>query len=445
MIRRMSIPLLAAFAFAALAACVPDAPLSAANNPSSAFFDVPPALVGDLAARSARTATSDAWVASAVESYYEYVRGQVRFGAELAAGVRNLIGDLESVAWGDGFLLDQDVALIEGSNAEAKFRWKTLATGSWSLEWWKLDDTKILELAFTRDGGRYAGEVLVNGVTFAEGLAAGLDAPDMVRVAFDSDSDGAGTSTLYVEVEDFRAHPDLDDGIVGGEEDLVISLSKDPSGTVSIGSIARVTNSRHFVWNGYDYAGALDTGSTAETRYYVAAGAGTLSGLATVHLGIPVTVAADAFTGYGVGDLVAQLLTDRLNNDYQFDADTTGWEVVTTLNTFADPQLATGATVADYTNTVAEVRDALLDTQAGLVALSQPPENIVDYLVDMTAIENPAYFDASGYTGYGAAPGSGYPDLGDAAAFALVPAVAEVEALATGEEIVFATTGDPGF
>ena len=63
----------------------------------------------------------------------------------------------------------------------------------------------------------------------------------------------------------------------------------------------------------------------------------------------------------------------------------------------------------------------------------------------MMAVTNPAYFDASHYTGFGATPpSSGYPSLDDASARALLPAVADVDNLANGSApIVFASTAAP--
>src|SRR5512140_2265836 len=109
-----------------LSSCVPPgspAPSGAANSPSKAFFSVPPALLADQRTLTgARTLTSDGWVTSSVGLFYEYVRGQVRFGEDVASGVKALLVALENVTYGSGYLLDSTVdATI--NDAAGTLRW----------------------------------------------------------------------------------------------------------------------------------------------------------------------------------------------------------------------------------------------------------------------------------------------------------------------------------
>ena len=445
---RKIIPTLLVFAVAAfLFSCMPPVPppISSENSPSTAFFGVPPALSAN---QSGKTLTSDGWVTSSVKSYYEYVRGQVRFGANVAEAVKAFLEDLEQVQYGGGYLLDSTVnATI--TDASGTLRWTTIGGGEYLLEKWDAADVKILELDFSRVSGRYFGTVIMSSAVLPV-AAAGLKTPDMISIAFDSanPADG-GAATLVIKASDFRAHTDLAVGVGGadesasGQEDIIISLKKDSSGTMTLGSIAKVINSRHFVWNGYTYESVLNPAAAPETRYYTAAGSCSSAGLATVHLGIPLIFDADVFTNNGVGSIVAALFTGRLNNDYAFDGSgTTGHTVITTLNGLAavNPKLND----APYNSTPAQVYLALGQAKAFLDG-ADTPNDMVDYLVSMMSILNPAYFNANDYTGFGAvAPAAGYPALDDASARALLPPVADVDGLADGSTpIVFASTAAP--
>ncbi len=129
------------------------------------------------------------------------------------------------------------------------------------------------------------------------------------------------------------------------------------------------------------------------------------------------------------------------HNNYAFDSGTTtGHYLIDQLNLIPDvsPDLT-------YANTVTAVVTALGQAKTYLDGQGTPSEDYVDYLAAMVAITNPAYFDASHYTGFGAtAPSSGYPALHDASARALLPAVTDVDNLAGGSApIVFASTAAP--
>ncbi len=232
------------------------------------------------------------------------------------------------------------------------------------------------------------------------------------------------------------------DESAAGQEDIIISLAKDSAGVVTLGSMAKVTNSRHFVWDGYTYDGTLNTGAAAETRYYCAAGASS-AGLATVHLGIPAAVSTDVFTSWGVGGLVRQLFRDRLVNNYSFDSGappTTGHAIIGALNDVpvVTPKLDE---ITYENNDPTEVFTALTQAQTVLDGTGTGNENWVDYLVSMMSLTNPAHFDSYHYD---PAPGAGYPTLDDAAARALLPLVTDVDALAVHPTpIVFASSAAP--
>lgn len=425
---------------AVILSCAPivPPPVGSDNAPSKAFFAVPAALSGDP--DGAKTVASDAWVTTAVGEYFEYVRGQVRFGSDIADNVRAFLENLEQMEYQDGFLLDSTVnATI--TDAEGTIRWTTVAAGQYLFEKWDASNNKLGELSFSRNGDRYWGTVILSGAVLPA-PGAGNKNPDMLSITFDSvDPLAAGSGTLVIKATNFRAHPDLAWGVAGadesaaGQEDIIISLAKDMAGVVTLGSMARVTNSRHFVWNGYSYDGTLNTGATPETRYYCAAGASS-AGFATVHLGIPATVGADVFSGYGVGGLVRQLFRDRLVNDYAFDSGTTtGHTIIAALNSLTEvtPKLDT----AVYTNNdPAEVYTALTQAQVVLDGTGTGNEDWVDYLVSMMSVTNPVHFDSYHYD---PAPGASYPALDDTAARALLPASGDVDLLA----ISFASSAAP--
>ncbi len=423
--------------FAVLFSCNPTPPVSSTNAPSAAFFDIPAALSAEQS--GTKSAASDAMVASTMAYYYGCVRGQVHFGADVAAGIKAILQNLEAIEYGDGFLLDSNVNATV-TDSSGTIRWQTKDADSYLLEKWDLSNAKLLELDFSRVSGRYYGTAIVSGAVFTA-PPSGYKNPDMISVAFDSANPAnSGAATLLIKASSFRVHPGLasisalNDDQANGQEDIILSFTRDSSGAVTLGSIGRAVNSRHFVWNGYDYTGALNLSASTETRYYTAAGVCNASGLATVHLGIPATFGSDVFTAYGAGSLVAQLFTDRLNNDYQFDASNTGHGIIDMVNLIpaVSPEL-------DYSNSVSEVILALGQAQGALGT----PNDMVDYLVAIMAVTNPAYFDASRYVTYGSAP-AGYSTLGDADARAMLPSVTAVDALASGAEpIVFASTAAP--
>jgi hypothetical protein len=219
-------------------------------------------------------------------------------------------------------------------------------------------------------------------------------------------------------------------------------------GFVRLGSVIRGEGSRHFVWNGYTLDASneevLNTGVTAETRYYVAAGTANTANQATVYLGIPLNpIGTMVFTENGIGTLVGQLFADRLNNDYDFDGsqDTAadqGHEIIALLNTIngGTPLLNTSGSV--YSNTAADIFASL---QAAKVNLGTPGNDYVDYLIGMMSVTNPAYFTESTYQGYGPTVPSGWPTLAEPDARALLPTQASVDAM----DIAFESDLPPGF
>ena len=106
------------------------------TKPSEAFFSVPTSLTGPVAGKGAlpRTTTSDGWVKTSVERFYGMVRDQVRFGAAAAQSLKSLLLDLEQVKIGDAYLLDSQVDINHTATDGRKYRWTTVAPGSFFLE-----------------------------------------------------------------------------------------------------------------------------------------------------------------------------------------------------------------------------------------------------------------------------------------------------------------------
>ncbi len=194
---------------AVILSCAPivPPPVGSGNAPSKALFAVPAALSGDP--NGAKTVTSDGWVTTAVGEYYDYVRGQVRFGSDIADNVRAFLEDLEQMEYGDGFLLDSTVnATI--TDAEGTIRWTTVAAGQYLLEKWDAANNKLAELSFHREGDRYWGTVILSG-TVLPAPSAGNKNPNMLSIEFDSVNPlHAGNGTIVIKASDFRAHPEME-------------------------------------------------------------------------------------------------------------------------------------------------------------------------------------------------------------------------------------------
>jgi hypothetical protein len=440
---RILLALLAAGVLLLSLGCVAADP-GALTQVSSAFFDVPTSLTGASDPRSpgSRSIESDAMVRSTIGSYYAMVRGQVAFGVEAARSLKALLVQLEHVKIGDSYLLDSETSLTHTAADGRKYRWTTEAPGTFFLEVWAADGTKSLELRFTRAAARYSGTAVASpsSLGWAE-PAAPAKLPDWVSVDFDTDSDGSGTARLEVSAEDFRYHGDLDPGL----ENALMVLTRDSIGVVRLGSVVRGDNSRHFVWNGYTRDASnvevLNTGASSETRYYVAAGTATADNHATVYLGIPLApVDATVFVASGVGSLVGDVFAARLNNDYDFDGPSLdpgldhGHEIIDALNT-----INSSSPLLDFDNTAAETLAALVAAQGNLGT----PSLTVDYLAGIMAVENPACFDSTTVTAWGAATPAGWPVLAEADARALLPASGQ--AAVDAMSISFEAPGPAGF
>ena len=430
---------------AILLGCTQGSP-GATTKPSGAFFSIPTSLTGPNGSSGlhARTLTSDGWVTASVERYYGMVRDQVRFGAAVAQSLKSLLRDLEQVKIGDAYLLDSETDTTHISGDGRKFRWTTETAGSFYLEIWAADDSKSLELRFTRTGTHYAGTAVASPASLGwADPAPPIEKPLWVKAEFDTDSDGLGTARLDLSAQAFRYHGDLSPGLENGS----LVLTRDATGFVQLGSVIRGEGSRHFLWNGYTRDASneevLNTGATAETRYYVAAGIANTANQATVYLGIPLDpIGTTVFTDNGIGTLVGQLYADRLNNDYDFVGSTEiltydeGHEIIAILNTINSDTPHLDTTI--YDNTAAEVKAAL---QAAQTNLGASPNDYVDYLLSMMSVTNPAYFLESTYQGYGATVPTGWPTLTEPNAFSLLPAQASVDSMAINFESVL----PPGF
>ena len=430
---------------AILLGCTQGSP-GATTKPSGAFFSIPTSLTGPNGSSGlhARTLTSDGWVTASVERYYGMVRDQVRFGAAVAQSLKSLLRDLEQVKIGDAYLLDSETDITHTSGDGRKFRWSTETAGSFFLEIWAADSSKSLELRFTRTGTRYEGTAVASPASLGwPDPAPPIEKPLWVKAEFDTDSDGLGTARLAISVQAFRYHADLDPGLENGS----IVLTKDSTGLVRLGSVIRGEGSRHFLWNGYlrdtSNEEVLNTGVTAETRYYVAAGIANTTNQASVYLGIPLDpIGTTVFTDNGIGTLVGQLFADRLNNDYDFDGSgetvpDQGHEIIALLNASngAAPDLDT----VTYSNNSTEEIFATL--QAVQTNLGEPGNDYVDYLIGMMSVTNPAYFTESTYQGYGSTVPSGWPTLTEPDARALLPTQDSVDAM----DIAFESDLPPDF
>lgn len=445
--KRTHLPLVACFvAFSAFVLGCSLGNPGAATKLSQAILSVPGSFTGQTVTQSLamRSITSDGWVRSSVGSYYTTVRAQVRFGAEVARSLKALLLRLEQVKIADTYLMDSETNLTHIGGDGCKYRWTTEGAGIFFLEMWAADDSKGLELRFTRDGTHYSG----TAVAFPASLGwtdpvSPLKNPEWVKAEFDTDYDGLGTARLAISIQGFRYHADLDPGLENGN----IVLTRDSAGVVELGSIIRGENSRHFLWNGYTLDASngevLNSSILGETRYYVAAGIATTANQATVYLGIPTTVDATVFTNNGIGDLVGTLFADRLNNNYDFNGSTDtltdqGHEIVALLNTTntTGPTLDTTGPV--YTNTVEQIVASLQAAQTNLLPATN---DTLDYLLAMMSVTNPAYFQQTTCQGYGASVPAGWLTLEEADARALVPAQASVDDMA----LAFENAAAPGF
>lgn len=402
------------------------------RQPSTAIFDIPASLTGVQAATaSLRSVEGSNLVAGTVEAYYSLVRQQVAFGAELVQGVKNLLADIEAVEIDGVPLLDTAADFdLTNSTSLVRYRWTVVDTDTWRLEQWE-DSQKTLELEFSRTDGVYQGSILADwAVLEGRDIMAAQVAPAMVRVDFDSDTDGAGTASMDIALQDFRTLPDIASDTTSDEYmDALISFTRQADGVVTLASGIRVPNSRHFVWNGYldaaSGADTLNTAASAETRYYCAVGesTGTGTGQATIYMGIPkdAIVPATVFTDYGLGSLVGQLYTDRINNDYDFDvmADNAtsdsdeGHDWINRLN--QSPFNAGLATGNPASNTALAIKTALLDAVTTLENLSYPVPLTLEWLAGLMQVANPAYFTGTDYTANGIAPDETWPVISDAA------------------------------
>jgi hypothetical protein len=372
------------------------------------------------------------------------VRDQVRFWSAVAQSLKSLLLDLEQVKIGDAYLLDSETDTTHISGDGRKFRWTTETAGSFYLEIWAADDSKSLELRFTRTGTHYAGTAVASPASLGwADPAPPIEKPLWVKAEFDTDSDGLGTARLDLSAQAFRYHGDLSPGLENGS----LVLTRDATGFVQLGSVIRGEGSRHFLWNGYtrdtSNEEVLNTGVTAETRYYVAAGIANTANQATVYLGIPLNpIGTTVFTDNGIGTLVGQLYADRLNNDYDFDGSTPntdyeGHEILAYLNTVNAPAPDLDTTVP-INNTPADILTTLQAVQTNLIA---SPNDYVDYLLDMMSVTNPAYFTESTYQGYGPTVPGGWPSLTEPDARALLPTQDSVDTM----DIAFESDLPPGF
>lgn len=385
---------------------------------SAAIVAVPSSLSGDT---TVRTLNSDSWVSGSVQSFYAYARDQVKVAARAAISVKTLIEAVEATG-----LIGQSVNLTKfNSTTQEKYSWKSLGGDAYLLEKWVAagaaagEGSKSFELRLTyrldAEGvTQVAGDFIWNpdaGVVQTAVLKEEVGA-QWVKIDFDSAKNGQVWTK--VSVQHYRSFKDIG---YDNFQNTIIELTRNSLGEVTATGNSVVPGSRHFVWNGYSKADAGDTLNTAaasETRYYLFAGKAKSGDKASVRLAMPTDnyTASTVYSDYAIGAVLKQLFRDRLVKDYDFggkgQASDLGHAIMANLNTLNTGTGQQLDTVNYENNTPAQVLQALKDAQAKLVSLNQSANDMIDFLVSIMGVENPAYFAASTYLTNGSAAPSGY-------------------------------------
>lgn len=422
-------------------------PVAFAVPASGAVVLIPGSLSGEdeaASSSSARSALSDAWVGSTVEAYHAFARGQVRFASQAARFLKTLLSDLEAVEGPRGGKLIGSEVSLTLSGPERKLAWTHLGERNYRLEVWTQDETpevwaKALELTLAYRQTA-SGAWAVSGSLMTIPVRAGWDLPptgekrpEALRASFDSDRNGE--TWMRLEVEGYRSFADLEAGAL---QNTLLEATRNSAGTVSVVSLTRLEGSRHFVWNGYldsaSGADVLNPEAAPVTEYYAFRGQANADNQATVELGFPTE---------SLGTRMARLFTERLNNNYDFNAaaDTDsdeGREVLAVLAQFSTAALD----LETYDNSPETVAQALEDTQTALADRTDEERLIVDFLVDLFQVQNLSYFQGTSYQGQGEAP-EGYP--APATVTSLSPMeLASVDTLDLAYEVT-ANDLEPGF
>ncbi len=416
----------------ALVACNPLNTTTATLDPtsvkvSSALFSIPSSLSGaapaGTTAGSSRSLLSDALVNQTVESYYGYTRAQILIGSLVADFVKTFVVAIEAFKVNGQSIIGQSISydgIVSQPGSLNPVVWTSLGDGRYKFEQYKkaaVDATPekvfVLNLAYRLEGLEtvVAGTMVIDvSKTDWSTPPAGEKAPDWLKVSFDSAK--GGKTWMSLELQGYRSFKDLG---VDGTQNTIIELTRDSQGTVTAVSNSMVKNSRHFVWNGYtqDTNGAevLNTSSTGETRFYVFQGMATPENKATVSMAMAVDNydPAKLYTDYAIGAVVQKFIRDRIVNNYDFDgksdgAGDEGTEIMNMLNQLPDVALTNASSPA-------EILAALKATPDGYRT-----DGVIDFLIGIMSVENPAYFAQNAYQSNGATTPLGFhtpADLND--------------------------------
>lgn len=391
---------------------------------SQALVQVPASLSGST---TVRTLASDSQVASSVQAYFGYAKGQIVMTAAAARHVRGIVQAIESLG-----LIGKRLDLSVTNQAGEYFEWKSLAGRQYTLDKYT-DNTKAnrsfhLDLTYRQDASdntQASGYMTVEVAhTDWPTPAAGEKAPDWIRLDFDTSRDDSGTAWVQAQVQGYQCFADIGSIDPAAVINSKVILTRDQTGQVTAVGASYVPSSPHFVWDAYNYSGALNPGAAGETRWYLFKGVASASDKATISLAIPANYSGEGvFATDSLGQVLRQLFRDRLAGDYDFGPGVSdnGAAVMAQINLLSTEPDISASSTAD------EVRAALGSAQAH----APTPNDTLDYLVSMTGIANPAYFHATTYSGHTTAPDATWPAASELDSLTL-PAAAEVTGMNLG-------------
>ncbi|OHD11283.1 MAG: hypothetical protein A2086_12845 [Spirochaetes bacterium GWD1_27_9] len=355
-----------------------------------------------------------------VSGYYSLVRTQLRLASDLSKIIKTTLSNLETVNINNIplFKLTTTVSYTEDST-QNKLKFTSKGNDQYLLEYWRKQTSgsyeKFFEMPFTylTSGGtvEVRGYVTID-TTSDKSIKSenGDKKPELVRIDFDSNLNSTGKQYMKVSLYKFRFHRDLDQN--ASDQNGIVELTKNTDGSIEITGNIMVPGSRWFVWNGYKYDNTVDTTSASETRYYVFTGKATTDNKATVNLGLAESTYTDAtvFTDYSIGTVIKRLYTDRLNNNYAFESsqNSYGKTIITILNTFNTgyPQYQLDTT--NYNNNTPEKVYAAIKNGVERASILSQSNYMVNYLLALMEVENPAYFVQNDYSGYGSTAPTGF-------------------------------------
>lgn len=403
------------------------------DKPSEAIFDIPSSFTGAGGRSGSEHSrdTVDDVVNLTMSSYYSHVRWQILEADMVAGWVKAMLVYLEAINIGGTPLFEYEDIITHTEDSE-KIRWTPNGDNSYFLEVWNMPDStyqKSFELEFqiieTSDAMEVEGSVIMDFTAdseYSEYDGEGNKNAEMAKVEFDSNRDGKKWMKIFVT------------GILGNEldpenlpteqqpdtaQEVILELTQDAEGIIEVSGCTSIPGIRDYKWNAqkaeWDSTESQsvivpDETIDSELRYYVFRGIGNLDDRATVNLGVPLDYTAEnVFTDYSIGDIILQLETDKLRNDWVYEVDSnndpveneTGHEKLDNIYTFLEttpPADYTTLTNDDIVQLCVDVIDKLETDQPIGWELYLPLYQIAYRLM---TIENPAYFTTSQYQGYG--------------------------------------------